>query len=106
MITVNFNEKVWNMIRKIPMGNVATYGQIARSLKNPEASRAVGNACNKNPDSPNTPCHRVISGNGKLGGFASGSKKKIRLLLSEGIKVNNNKIIDFNEVLVKQEDLM
>jgi len=47
---------------------------------------------NKNPNAPNTPCHRVINSNGNLGGFATGIKNKIKLLKSEGIKIKNNKI--------------
>ena len=64
---------------------------IAKKL-NSKAYRAVGNALNKNPYAPKVPCHRVIKTNGEVGGFASGTKNKIKLLEKEGIKINNSKI--------------
>ena len=87
-----FNEKVWNAMKKIPKGKVTTYKELARFLKNPNASRAVGNACNQNPNAPQTPCHRVIASNGSLGGYALGLNKKIALLKKENVVVENNKI--------------
>ena len=102
---MNFNEKVWQKLKKIPKGKVATYGQIAKAVRSPKAFRVVGNACNKNPDAPKTPCHRVVSSDGLLGGYAHGSVRKIRLLEREGIKVKNNRIVNFREVLVAQKEL-
>lgn len=63
-----------------------------------KAYRAVGNALNKNPFAPKVPCHRVVSSDGSIGGFASGAMKKIELLKSEGIKVKGGKIQDFEKV--------
>ena len=63
---------------------------------NTKAYRAVGNAMNKNPYAPEVPCHRVINANGKLGGYASGLKKKIQMLKAEGIEIKDNKI-DLNK---------
>ncbi|MBT3407004.1 MGMT family protein [Candidatus Woesearchaeota archaeon] len=88
---MNFAEKVYKLCKKIPKGKVSTYKEIARAM-NSKAYRAVGSALNKNPYSPKVPCHRVINSNGKIGGFASGSKKKIKLLRQEGIVVLNNRI--------------
>ncbi len=59
--------------------------------------RAVGNALNKNPFAPLVPCHRVVSSDGSLGGFAYGSKAKIVLLKKEGVAVKNNQIVDFEK---------
>lgn len=56
------------------------------------AYRAVGNAMNKNPYAPEVPCHRVISSDGSLGGFALGPKKKIAMLKKEGVEIKNGKI--------------
>ena len=97
---MSFNEKCYAILRKVPKGKVTTYGSIARALKS-KGYRAIGNAMNKNPYSPKVPCHRVVSSNGNIGGFAHGSKVKIRLLESEGIKIKDNKIIDFEKVLFR-----
>lgn len=92
MLISKFQNLVYLATAKIPVGRVATYQSIARALKNPRAARAVGNALNKNPYAPKVPCHRVIKSNGEVGGFASGSKKKIALLKKEGVSVNKNRI--------------
>ena len=88
---MNFNEKVWNLCKKIPKGRVTTYKIIAEKLET-KAYRAVGTALNKNPFAPKVPCHRVINSNGFVGGFASGTKNKIKLLKKEGIEIKNKKI--------------
>ena len=87
----NFNERCYLILRKVPKGKVTTYKEIAKSL-NSKAYRAVGNAMNKNPYAPKVPCHRVVKSDGKVGGFASGTKKKIKMLKEEGIEISNNKI--------------
>lgn len=98
---MNFTEKVWKAISKIPRGKVATYAQVARAAGSLNAFRAVGTACGKNPNAPVVPCHRVVSSNGGIGGYSGGMRKKILLLSREGIRVKNNKIVDFNQVAVK-----
>ena len=65
-----FQKRVWEELQKIPYGETKSYSQIARLIRNKNAQRAVGSACNKNPIMIIIPCHRVISKNGKLGGFA------------------------------------
>lgn len=97
----SFNEKVWNALKKIPKGKVSSYKLIAEAIGKPKAFRAIGNACNKNPFSPEVPCHRAVKSSGKSGGFAFGTKQKIFLLKKEGIKVKNGKITDFKEKLFK-----
>ena len=67
----------------------------------PKAHRAVGTAMNKNPFAPEVPCHRVVKSNGDLGGFGGGSKLKIKRLQEEGVKVHNNKIVNFQSILYK-----
>jgi len=91
MVKKTFNEKCYQILRKVPKGKVTTYGAIAKSLKT-RAYRAVGNAMNKNPYAPKVPCHRVVKANGEIGGFASGTKKKTAMLKSEGIKIVDGKI--------------
>ena len=90
-IKTNFSKKVYNLVIKIPPGYVSTYGSIARKL-NSKAYRAVGNAMNKNPYAPKVACHRVVKSNGSVGGFASGTKKKIKMLKKEGIEIRKGKI--------------
>ena len=87
----SFTDKVYKITSKIPKGKVSTYKEIARAL-NSKAYRAVGTAMNKNPHWPKVACHRVINSNGHVGGFASGTKKKIQLLRKEGIEINKGKI--------------
>jgi len=87
----SFNERCYDILRKVPKGKVTTYKEIAKKLKC-KAYRAVGNAMNKNPYAPSVPCHRVIKFNGEIGGFASGTKKKIEMLRKEGIEIKDNKI--------------
>jgi len=81
----DFQIMVWNEIKKIPKGKVRTYKEIAVAISRPKASRAVANACGKNPFPLKIPCHRVIGSNGYIGGYSGegGIKKKIELLKLE-----------------------
>ncbi len=78
-----FQQKVYDFVRTIPKGETRTYKEVAIAISHPKAYRAVGNALNKNPFSPIVPCHRVIRSNGDIGGFASGTKNKVKLLSAE-----------------------
>tara|TARA_B100000530_G_scaffold147786_1_gene92661 strand:+ start:377 stop:649 length:273 start_codon:yes stop_codon:yes gene_type:complete len=80
-----FQVKVWEEIAKIPYGETRTYKDIAVAIGRPNSSRAVANACGKNPYVPEIPCHRVIRSDGKLGGYSGegGIKKKEKLLRVE-----------------------
>lgn len=82
-----FQKKVWLQLMNIPYGKTATYKDIATLIGNTNASRAVGNANNKNPIAIIIPCHRVIGSNNKLTGYAGGLDKKEKLLNLE----KNNK---------------
>jgi O-6-methylguanine DNA methyltransferase len=75
-----FQLKVWTALQDIPYGGTRTYGDIARAIGMPNATRAVGGANHVNPVPIIVPCHRVLAANGKLGGFACGLDYK-RLLL-------------------------
>lgn len=79
----DFQNKVWETLRTIPLGATRSYKSIADALEKPGASRAVGNACNKNPLPIFIPCHRVMQKNGQLGGFAGGVEVKEALLRHE-----------------------
>ena len=91
---MNFKEKCYQILKKVPKGKVTTYKAIANSL-NSKAYRAVGTAMKKNI-SKKVPCHRVINSDGKIGQYNLGVSKKIQLLKSEGIMVENNKV-DLNK---------
>ncbi|MBU2978265.1 methylated-DNA--[protein]-cysteine S-methyltransferase [Alteromonas sp. C1M14] len=80
-----FQREVWTALSAIPYGETRTYGDIARSINNPKAVRAVGLANGKNPLSIVVPCHRVIGANGTLTGYAGGLTRKARLLKLEGV---------------------
>jgi len=96
---ITFQEKVWQATAMIPKGQVNTYGLIARAIKKPLASRAVGQALHCNPHWPQVPCHRVVRGTGEVGGFAGGSKKKIALLRQEGIEIDNERLVNLKDYL-------
>ena len=78
-----FQKKVWTALLSIPFGETRSYGEIARDLGNPTASRAVGAANGRNPISIIAPCHRVIGSNGKLTGYGGGLDVKEMLLALE-----------------------
>ena len=81
----DFQIMVWNEIKKIPKGKVKTYKELAELIHKPSASRAVANACGKNPTPIIRPCHRVICSNGEIGGYSAsgGATLKKRLLEKE-----------------------
>lgn len=79
----DFQRKVWKELIKIPYGKTLSYGEIAKNIDNPKASRAVGNANNKNKISIIIPCHRVIGTSGKLVGYGGGLWRKEWLLNHE-----------------------
>lgn len=95
-----FSEKVYQIVKQIPKGKVATYGQIAAKLGNPRAARAVGNALHKNPDPGSIPCHRVVNREGRLatnfGG--GGAKEQRRRLKKERVKFKNKMKVDLSKL--------
>jgi len=80
-----FRMKVWEVLQKIPYGRVRSYGWVARKIGKPKAARAVGGACGANPVPLLVPCHRIVAGDGSLGGFSGGLGVKKRLLRLEGL---------------------
>ena len=78
-----FQQRVWRELARIPYGETRSYGELARALGSPSASRAVGAANGKNPISILVPCHRVIAGSGALTGYAGGIAAKRWLLEHE-----------------------
>jgi len=83
----DFQKLVWSELQNIPYGKTKSYSEIAAAAGNKNAQRAVGNTCNKNPIMIIIPCHRVISKNNNLGGYAYGSIIKQKLLnIENGVK--------------------
>jgi methylated-DNA-[protein]-cysteine S-methyltransferase len=81
-----FQKDVWEALLAIPFGETRSYGQIAKQLGNPRATRAVGAANGRNPVSIIVPCHRVIGSSGKLTGFGGGLETKAHLLSLEDVR--------------------
>lgn len=102
----NFFEKVYEVARKIPYGRVTSYGAIAKYLGAARSARMVGWAMNSSSKHKDVPAHRVVNRNGILTGkhHFQGTNLMQQLLESEGIKVINNKIIDFDVLFWHPED--
>lgn len=88
-----FREKVYTLAQQIPPGKVMTYGQVAVIVGSPGAARAVGMCMRENPDSSIVPCHRIVSSDGSLTGYAFGgiSVKKAKLI-KEGVSFTGDKV--------------
>ena len=81
-----FQRRVWEALRQIPRGETRSYSQIAEDIGQPTATRAVANACGKNPTPVVVPCHRVVRSDGALGGYALGPARKQKLLNQEAAR--------------------
>ena len=108
LVTDSPTKRIYEAVKKIPAGHVATYGQIAALAGEPKMARAVGNALHKNPDPDGIPCFRVVNSKGELSGeFAfGGAGAQARLLESDGIEVVDGRVdlskygIDVDEILL------
>ena len=92
-----FSRRVLSVVRRIPPGRVASYGEIATLAGRPRAARAVGNimrGCGR----PDVPCHRVIAAAGRLGGYGGSDVLKRSLLVAEGIAVSGKRVLDLDRV--------
>ena len=89
-------EQVYEFVKSIPRGKVATYGQIALYLGNRNFAQVVGNILHGNPDPEHIPCHRVVNAQGRLSrSYAFGGiEAQRRLLESEGVVFKNNQVVD------------
>jgi methylated-DNA-[protein]-cysteine S-methyltransferase len=81
----HFQMEVWNTLLRIPYGATWSYQDLAKALRRPQATRAVGSALGKNPLLVVLPCHRVIGSDGSLKGYAGGREAKMALLKIEGL---------------------
>jgi O-6-methylguanine DNA methyltransferase len=92
-----FEARVLSVVRRIPVGRVATYGDVAAVAGKPGAARAVGNIM-KGCARPDVPCHRVIAAGGRLGGYGGHEGLKRSLLVAEGVRVRGSRIQDLESV--------
>lgn len=94
LVTDSPTKRIYEAVKKIPRGCVATYGQVAQMAGNKGMSRAVGNALHKNPDPDSIPCYRVVNSKGELSPeFAfGGANVQADLLIAEGIEVKDGKV--------------
>ena len=94
LISDSPTKRIYEAVKRIPRGKVATYGQVAAMAGNPKMSRAVGNALHKNPDGENIPCYRVVNSRGELAGeyVFGGLWKQKELLEADGIEVTDGRV--------------
>ena len=94
IITDSPTKRIYEAVKKIPKGHVATYGRIAEMAGEPKMARSVGNALHKNPDPEHIPCFRVVNSKGELSGaFAfGGENEQARRLMADGVEVVNGKV--------------
>lgn len=94
LVTDSPTRRIYEAVKKIPRGKVATYGQVAEMAGNKKMARAVGNALHKNPDPEKIPCYRVVNAKGELAGeFAFGGEgAQARLLQADGIVVVDGRV--------------
>lgn len=96
----SFFQQVYALVRQIPEGKVSTYGQLAKALHTKDARR-IGHALHANPDSDQTPCHRVVFSDGRLApGYAfGGPKEQLRKLQMEGVVFVDESHVDLKQSL-------
>lgn len=95
-----FTLRVLGVVRRIPPGKVATYGQVAALAGRPGAARAVGNIM-RAATTPGLPYHRVVAAGGRLGGYGGHELLKRERLIADGIRFSGSRILDFQHVSVK-----
>jgi len=104
LISDNPSKRIYEAVKRIPCGHVATYGQVAEMAGDRKMARAVGNALHKNPDPESIPCFRVVNSKGELAGeFAfGGAGAQARLLEAEGIEVVDGRV-DLKKYQMKEK---
>lgn len=91
-----FQSAVYRVVAEIPRGKVLSYQEVAKRAGSSKACRAVGNIMNRH-QIKGLPCHRVIRADGSVGGYFWGTKKKIKRLKEEGVKIESGKVIGFKK---------
>lgn len=99
--TSEFANKIYELLRRVPMGKVTTYKDLAEALGT-KAYQAVGTTMKNNPYAPEVACHRVVKSDGSLGGFMGTTtgkniEKKKKMLQKEGVEIKKGKVVNFEK---------
>ena len=102
----NTFERIYDVVRRIPKGFVASYGQVAQLAGNPRWARVVGYALHVNPDPFSIPCHRVVTKDGRVSpAFAfGGENEQVRLLLEDGVEFTSDGRVDLTRYLWQPDE--
>jgi len=93
---MSLDQKVYKKLTEVPQGKITTYGELANAVGMKNGQRVIGQIMKKNPYPGIIPCHRVVKSDGNVGGYAYGADVKTNMLRKEGIKIQNGKILDWN----------
>jgi methylated-DNA-[protein]-cysteine S-methyltransferase len=98
---LKIEEKIYRKLLEVPLGNVTTYGDLAKAINLKNGQRIVGQIMKKNQFPVIVPCHRVVKSDGTIGGYAYGIERKKYMLSKEGLEINNDKILNFKKNLFR-----
>ena len=98
---MKIEEKIYRKLLEVPLGNVTTYGDLAKAINLKNGQRIVGRIMKENPFPVIVPCHRVVKSDGTIGGYAYGIERKKYMLSKEGLEINNDKILNFKKNLFR-----
>ena len=98
---MNLEQKIYKKLAEVPKGQITTYGELAKAVGLKNGQRAVGKIMNKNPYPVIIPCHRVVMSTGKVGGYAYGEDIKTKMLIDEGVDIQDGKISDFKNTIYR-----
>ena len=98
---MKIEEKIYRKLLEVPLGNVTTYGDLAKAINLKNGQRIVGQIMKKNQFPVIVPCHRVVKSDGTIGGYAYGIERKKYMLSKEGLEINNDKILNFKKNLFR-----
>ena len=98
---MNLDKKIYKKLLEVPEGKITTYGELAKAVGFTNGQRTVGKIMNKNPYPVIIPCHRVVNSDRKVGGYAFGKDIKINMLKKEGIEIQNDKILNWENTIYR-----
>lgn len=98
---MSLEQKIYKKLIEVPKGQVTTYGELAKAVGLKNGQRVIGKIMNKNPFPVIIPCHRVVMSTGKVGGYAYGEDIKTKMLIDEGIQIQNGKIENFKNTVFR-----
>ena len=98
---MNLDKKIYKKLLEVPEGKITTYGELAKAVGMKNGQRAVGKIMNANPYPVIIPCHRVVKSDGKVGGYFYGQNVKINMLKKEGVRIKDDKILDWENTVYR-----